>query len=377
MKNNIILFNQVTGPLFIDIANAYANEYEKVTLITGSIEPTYAELDERINIVFKTNYKRNKTLSRLITWGLFTFQSFIYLLLRRKVSNVLFVSNPPFIFILGSFFSFRKNFVFDILIYDIYPDALSNFGYLKKPFFIFKLWDYFNEKAFKRSRRIFTISHVMKEVLTRTASKNKIEVIYPWVDSKFIKPLEKEKNWFLKKHNLIDKKVVLYSGNMGVTHDLMTVVKVAEVLEKKSNEFHFLFIGDGVQKSKLINYVMDKRISNTTFLPYQAPEVLPYSFTSADYGIVTLGKGAEGLSVPSKTFYLLAAGISLIGISEPNSELNRIIEKYNCGVIFVPESVNAIVNYLLTTSNDKAQEVSKNSREASYLFTPKNAYEFI
>ena len=244
MKNNITLFNQVTGPLFIDIANGYAQKYKKVTLVTGVIEPAYAELDERIDVVFKAIYKRKKASSRIITWILFFSQSFIYLFLRRKVRNVLFVSNPPFLVFLGSFFSLRRNFVFDILIYDVYPDVLSNFGYLKKTSFIFKVWDYFNRKSFDKSNRIYTISNVMKGVLTRTATKNKIEVIYPWVDSSFIKPLAKEKNWFVKKHNLIDKKVVLYSGNMGATHDLMTIVKVANVLKNKSNKFHFLFIGD-------------------------------------------------------------------------------------------------------------------------------------
>ena len=126
-----------------------------------------------------------------------------------------------------------------------------------------------------------------------------------------------------------------------------------------------------------MNYSKEKKISNITFLPYQDSKVLPYSFTSADYGIVTLGSGAEGLSVPSKTFYLLAAGLTVVGISEPDSELKRIIKEYDCGEIFTPGSVNAIANYLMTMSDEKAQQISKKSREASYLFTPKNALKFI
>ena len=36
MNNSVILVNQVTGPLFIDIANQYAMHYKNVILITGS-----------------------------------------------------------------------------------------------------------------------------------------------------------------------------------------------------------------------------------------------------------------------------------------------------------------------------------------------------
>ena len=44
MPKNIILVNQVTGPMFIDIANEYVKKYSKVTLLTGAIEPTYSKL---------------------------------------------------------------------------------------------------------------------------------------------------------------------------------------------------------------------------------------------------------------------------------------------------------------------------------------------
>ena len=48
MIKKIVLINQVTSPLFIDIANQYIKENMKIILIAGSIEQTYAELDDKI-----------------------------------------------------------------------------------------------------------------------------------------------------------------------------------------------------------------------------------------------------------------------------------------------------------------------------------------
>jgi glycosyltransferase involved in cell wall biosynthesis len=377
MNNKATLFNQVTGPLFIDIANAYVSEYDEVILITGSVEPTSAELKPNIKIILKCKYKRNKGYLRILTWLLFYIQSFIYILFKKSHGKILFVSNPPLLPFLGSNFYCSKNLDYDVLIYDVYPDVLSNFGYIKEGSFLYRFWDRINEKIYLRATRVFTISNVMKEVISRTAEKDKVEVIYPWVDISFIKPIEKENNWFLKEHGLLDKKVILYSGNMGVTHDLKTVLKTAKKLNASINNFHFLFIGDGAQKDSLVTYKEDNNLTNVTFLPYQDPEVLPFSFGSADFGIVSLGKGAEGLSVPSKTFYMLATGAAIISISKLNSEVSNLVKENNCGVSILPSDHENLLEFLTSINDNDLKKYKQNSINLSNHFTHKNAYKFL
>jgi glycosyltransferase involved in cell wall biosynthesis len=234
-----------------------------------------------------------------------------------------------------------------------------------------------NEKVYRKATRVFTISNVMKKFIARTAAADKIEVIYPWVDVSFIKPIDKEDNWFVKKHNLLDKRVILYSGNMGITHDLMTVLKTAKELDTSSNNFHFLFIGGGAQKETLVAYKEDNKLSNVCFLPYQNSEVLPFSFASADFGIVSLGKGAEGLSVPSKTFYMLAAGSAIISISKSDSEMSNLVRENNCGVSILPSENLILLQFLTSISDNDLKKIKENSRDLSNHFTNKNAYKFL
>ena len=377
MGKKITLFNQVSGPLFIDIANAYLEKYEEVILITGNIEPTYARLDDKIKVIRKIKYKRNKAYLRIATWLIFYLQCFLYLLFNKEHGRVLYVTNPPILPFLGGVFSRKKVLNFSVLIYDIYPDALLNFGYVKPDSFLYTYFEKMNKKSYNLASEVITISSKMKKVIARSVNENKIKVIHPWVDTTFIKPLKKNENWFVKKHGLIDKKVIMYSGNMGLTHDLMTLIQAAKELQKIENSFHFLFIGDGTQKESLQNFKKNHNLINVSFLPYQDPEVLPFSFASADFGVVSLGSGAEGLSVPSKTFYLLSAGAAIIAITESGSEIESLINENKCGISIRPKDQNKLIKFLLN-SKEKDINVNKfNSRALSKKFTKENAKQFL
>ena len=58
-----------------------------------------------------------------------------------------------------------------------------------------------------------------------------------------------------KKNQLRDQLVVQYSGNHGRTHDLLSLVKAAEIL-KDNEDIKFLFIDQGVEKT-LVNYAIN------------------------------------------------------------------------------------------------------------------------
>jgi len=113
------------------------------------------------------------------------------------------------------------------------------------------------------------------------------------------------------------------------------------------------------------------------FLPFQNPNVLPFSLTCADFGVVSLKSGAESLSVPSKLYYQLAAGNAIIGITEENSELALIINKYKCGKVTSPGDAEGLIQYLLNLNQDAIQKYKDQARIASNDFTNLNAYKFV
>ena len=120
-----------------------------------------------------------------------------------------------------------------------------------------------------------------------------------------------------------------------------------------------------------------KKTSKCHILPFQDSEVLPYSFASADFGVVSLAEGAEGLSVPSKTFYFLAAGAVIIAISEKGSEIEKIVSNNDCGIAIASGDVVKMSKFLKTTSSKILGIKKEKSRALSEKFTIINAQKFV
>lgn len=373
---SIILVNQVIGPLFIDIANFYHQSGFKVTILTGKIEETGASLDPAIEVRKLIQYRRKNPITRILTWLWFFIQSYFWLKKNSKQAEVVLSTNSPFVPLLSHYLRDKENFNFRIVIYDIYPDVLERAGYFSPNSWLAKKWRDLNSKAFKHAKRLFTISDGMRDVLTQYADAERWEVVYPWVDTSFIKPLPKSENPFVQKYGLQDKIVFSYSGNMGATHDLMPLMHVAKAVKDRS-DFFFLFIGDGTEKEKLARFAKDNDLTNTLFLPFQDPEVLPYSFTAADIGVVALSGNASQLSIPSKTFYQMAAGNAILCIAEKESEIARLIKNNNCGFIVSPEETEEIIECLKSISEKEIKQLGLNSLSASANFTKSNVAYFL
>jgi hypothetical protein len=372
---HIILVNQVIGPMFIDIANFYHKSGFTVTILTGKIEETGASLDSAIKVRKLIQYRRKNPLTRISSWLLFFVQSYFWLKGNSIQAEVVLSTNSPLVPLLSHYLRQIDDFNFQIVIYDIYPDVLERARYFSRNSWFSKKWRDLNRKAFKHAKRLFTISDGMRDVLTQYADAERWEVVYPWVDTSFIKPLPKFENPFVLKYGLQDKIVFSYSGNMGATHDLMPLMYLAEAVKERS-DFFFLFIGDGTEKDKLARFAKDNDLTNTLFLPFQDPEVLPYSFTAADIGVVALSGVASQLSIPSKTFYQMAAGNAILCIADKDSEISRMINNYNCGFVFSSFELQDLIEYVRNIKMNEINQLRLNSLEASSYFKKSNVESF-
>jgi hypothetical protein len=259
------------------------------------------------------------------------------------------------------------------VIWDLYPDVLANMNVLGRRSILIRFWERANKVSFKRARNVFTLGEHLSMALSRYTNKKPI-IVPNWSNIDFIKPLPKSENIFVRRHDLQDKFVVMYSGNIGFTHNVEAIVEVAHQL-RSSLDIQFVIIGEGAKKNKIVKWASDRGLTNVLFLPYQDKEMLPFSLTSADIGIVTLDIGAENSSVPSKTYYLLAAGCSILAFASKKSELGNLVEKHRCGEIFEKVNASQVALYILNILHDNQRlNLSKeNSRLASFNFTPKNA----
>jgi glycosyltransferase involved in cell wall biosynthesis len=371
-----IFSNQYTGYLFIDIINVFA-ENHKCKLYTGHLDPMKTQLAPDVEIRFLKRYNKKTTIKRIYTWMTYTLQVFFRLLFIKKNSELVLVTNPPLVPVLGYFFKKIRGIKYHLVIYDVYPDALVNFSFISEDGMIKKMWSKVNAKLFKQANTIFTLSEGMAALIKKYNPEVKVEVIKNWADTLLIKPLPKSDNPFALKYEQLDKITVMYSGNMGSTHAVEKVADLAFAL-KDDRSFNFILIGDGAKKPILEKIKAEKNLDNFLVLPYQEPAMFPYSISCADLGVVTLSAGAESLSVPSKTYNLLAAGTALFVISPPTSELAKLVNEYYCGVAFEENEMDKMCAFLNEIKRDRAYliRMKENARKASANFTTENAKQY-
>ena len=243
---------------------------------------------------------------------------------------------------------------------------------------MYKKWGKWNNKLFARANKIFTLSDGMKKQLSLYINNDKIVSIPNWSASTKLHPIKKEDNIFIQNNNLIDKFIVMYSGNIGNTHNVEYIIEVAKKL-KDNNNIQFLIIGEGGKKKILENKVAEYELSNCSFLTWQNVDMMPYSLASADIAVVTLNDDTAALSVPSKTYNLLAVGAPLLCIASEKTELYKLVSEYNNGKCFDKNAVEEMSKYILNIYNNSSlkNELSKNSLDAAKQFTYKNAEQYV
>lgn len=357
----------------VDIINQYAPHYEECILLTGLLNPRNNQLQEKVKIEPIITYNRQSTARRLFTWTCGTIQVLLKLWFRHRKAELFIVSNPPF----STLIPLVSSHSFSLLIYDIYPDALVEYRILKENSPLVKMWKWANRKVFAKAKKIFTITESMQLCLERYISEpNRIKVVPVWTDNRFFSPIAKKENPFIRDMGLEDKFVVLYSGNLGYTHDVEILVELAAQATRP--ELYFLIIGEGDKQKLVQDKIALYNLQNCRWLPWQPTEMLPYSLSAADLAVVTLGREASKLSIPSKTFNFMSVGVPILTIADPFSELSQLVKRHEMGANYRPDAVAAMLQFIeqLLDNPDYHDQLKVNARKASQSYGPDNARLF-
>lgn len=354
-----------TGQLLNDLTDRLARNGLQVQVLTGM--PAYAyNRSEAERIEFQPNRCIRRTQAsrfwpqrvrgRAVNGILYCLRISLRLLrYSRRGDLILYTTEPPYLPLLGWLLHRLTRTPYLVLLYDLYPDVLVELGVLKANHALVALWRRFNRWMFADAQELIVLSEPMARRVQRwiPEAAAKVRVIVSWADPDRIRPRPKADNWFVQKHRLQGCFTVLYSGNQGRCHDLVTVLAAALLL-RHDPEVQFLFVGGGPQNGRLRQLVHDWGLGNCRFLPYQDLEDLPYSLASADLALVTLSIEAEGLVAPSKLYGHLAAGTPIAAITPADSYLRHLVESHHCGRWFANGDADGLANWIRQLKADPA-----------------------
>jgi len=272
---------------------------------------------------------------------------------KRKRPDVVIASNPALQvgipFMLHAFFQKRPS-IFSI--HDVYPDVGIELGIFRHKFIV-SIVSLFERFCLKHATYIRILS---ESFLSRVAAfgipNSKIILIYDWVDTHFIRPLSRINN-FAQELGLVDKFVILYAGNLGFSQGLENVLSTAKILEVY-NDIHFVFVGGGANRERLISISRQLELSNVLFLPFQPRQKLPEILATADVSLVSLKKGISFRSLPSKIYSILASGRPLIACVDKGSDSWKLVERSGAGICIPPESPEDLAESILKLKSSKS-----------------------
>lgn len=319
---------------------------------TTPVPPDLVYEGVKIHRVWATHFPKLSLFGRIINQLTYSISTILFLITRSHNRPILVLTNPPFLsFACLVARLFRPKLRFALLVFDVYPDTAIHLGLLAKDGWPAKLWEKLNILSFRAAKKVIVIGRCMKDVILAKGQRvgldltSKIELIHIWADDQMIRNAAPNLPSVFRGRNLEDKFIVLYSGNMGRFHDLETILGAAEKL-KDHPSIRFAFIGEGAKKEKVIEAIDRNNLKNCIVDTYVPKEELGGLLRSAHVGLATLMPGQEGLSVPSKTLGLMAAGLPVIAVMSPSSEIALLAEEAGFGVVVAPGDVDKMVQTL-------------------------------
>ena len=282
----------------------------------------------------------------------------------RNAKGILITTNPPFLGMVGLLTSWLLRIPYVLIVHDVYPDIVVRLGVLHERALATRVWGWLTTAILNGAAATIVIGRDMAALIEprlHDGKRRRMAVIPNWSDTGSVWPVPPDQNP-LRRHD--GKLIVQYSGRMARTHNLEPLIDAAELL--RAEPVVFQFIGEGAKKRQLQDTVRRRGLTNVEFLPYQPMDRLAESLSSADLGVVCLGKEFTGMSVPSKTYGLMAAAKPILAFVDRQSEIGLMLKEQDCGFVLpepTAESVAAAIRELLS-SPDRRRALAENGYRA-------------
>lgn len=294
--------------------------------------------------------KQPSTLKRLIHLGSFALSSFFPLMAQRRWKPDRIIGVVPTLFCTPGMRLLAKLSGARTLLHiqDYEVDAMLGLGMAGngRAGKVAKLASAFERSGLHNVDNVSTISRsMMNKACEKGVAPEKVIFFPNWSEvSRFREVPETLVMALRQRLGLPDeRKIILYSGNIGEKQGLDSVITAAEQLREQP--WLFAIVGQGGGKARLEKMVSERGLDNVKFLPLQSYEDLPALLAIGDCHLVIQKRGAADAVLPSKLTNILAVGGNAVITAEPQTELGQLcLDNPGIAVCVTPESVPSLVD---------------------------------
>lgn len=300
-------------------------------------------------------------MSRLLNYLTFVATSTSGLWRARR-PDYLFVSSPPlFVGLAGVAASWAWDVPMIFNVADLWPDSARELGLLENKA-ILRVAEGLEAWLYRRSDYVCAVTEGIRSTLVgdKDVPEQKVLFLPNGVDTDLFHPREPDPK-LERELGIEDEWVVLYAGTHGYAHGLDVALEAADRL--RDTDVHFVFIGGGSEKNRLVDRARKMRLENTTFLDPEQPSYVARLYGSADAGLSTLGESPlfEGTR-PAKIMAAMSAGTPVL--YSGHGEGARMVERAEAGLVTPPQDAEALAAAVrnLKTDPELAARLGRNGR---------------
>lgn len=319
----------------------------------------------RVLRVFQTPRGKKATgfclLLNYVTYAFFASAwAFIIYIFKRKYSSIIVFQNSPITqavpaILLGNL----SNTPVYIWIQDLWPEALVSGGNINNKHIV-SIVDKFSKWVYNNSNRILVSSKLFANAIAIKGNYEKKLLYFPnWCDD------------FLKK-SIIDLPnfpsgfIITLAGNLGVSQDLESIVKLAiELMDLE--DVKIVLLGDGSKKKWIEKEIERLKLHNNLYCLGMFPyEMMPSFYRKSNAMLLTLNSKFQDLKmvVPSRLQSYMSAARPVLGMIEGGAA--DIINEANCGYVVNGSDYLAlakIIKEIILTDRQSFERLGLNGRK--------------
>lgn len=313
------------------------------------------------------------TIKRILDYISFGKMAFFTSLFYK--ADIIIATSPQFFTaVAGAFASLFKRTPWIMEVRDIWPESIVAVGAIKNKNII-SILESVEKWLYRRANKIVVVTDAFKQdIVNKGIDKNKIEVVKNGVYLDKFFPIPKNET-LIRNLSLEGKYIIAYFGTHGMAHKLDFVIHSASKISDEN--IHFLLIGDGAEREKLVQLKDEIALQNVTMLPSIPKSEIQNYISVIDVALVNLKKSETFKNViPSKIFENAAMDKPiLLGVE---GESKMIIEKYNAGLCFEPENQYDFIAKIQDIKNlTRNREFKKGCENLAIDFDRKKLAEYM
>lgn len=310
--------------------------------------------------------EKNGVVLRAIRYVLCFIKQLWFGLIAKDVDVVYLVSTPPIQGLIGAVLKKIRKVPFVYNLQDVFPDSMVGAGMTKENSLLWKIGLKVEDFTYRHADKIIVISEDFRlNLLKKGVPGHKIEVVYNWVDTDVVYPINQQDNILYEELDLTrdDKFRVVYAGNFGLAQNIDIIIDSAEKLQSYP-DIQFLLFGQGETYEAYKEVVANRGLNNVVFQPLQPVDKVKYVYSLGDLGIVSCKPGIGKGAFPSKTWSILAAGVPVVANYDEDTDLQRILTHDKLGVFSQSGNSNQMAEAILQMFKNPqlCREYSKNAR---------------